>query len=84
MINHPTMRLLVMAVGPALLTTACSDSGAPLDPNAEPTVLLSVGPEGGATNVDRFAPIVIEFDHELMEGMQAFVRQTLAGARGRT
>ncbi|MBT8336510.1 MAG: Ig-like domain-containing protein [Gemmatimonadetes bacterium] len=72
MINHPTMRLLVMAVGPALLTTACSDSGAPLDPNAEPTVLLSVVPEGGATNVDRFAPIVIEFDHELMEGMQAF------------
>ncbi|MEQ9569420.1 MAG: Ig-like domain-containing protein [Longimicrobiales bacterium] len=72
MIHRRSTRMLLMAVGIGLVASACSDSESPLDPNPEPTVLLSVVPQGGATDVDRFGPVIIEFDHELMEGMQAF------------
>lgn len=72
MIRSRAARVLLMAVAPGLVASACSDSGSPVDPNIEATVFLSVVPRGGATGVDRFAPVFIEFDHELMDGMQAF------------
>ena len=59
----------------AALAAACgSDS---MDPNRSTptpsTALLSVTPQGGATNVDRAGPLVLRFDGAMMPGMEAFV-----------
>lgn len=62
--------LVIGAVG--LVAGACSESETPLDPEVARTVLLSVVPQGGSTDVDRFAPVVVDFDHPVMAGMEAF------------
>lgn len=49
---------------------ACSDNGT--SPNADETVLLSVVPQGGATGVDPNAPVVMEFSHPMMQGMEEY------------
>lgn len=72
MIARTTTKALLVIGGVGLLAGACSESDPPLDPGAETTVLLSVVPRGGSTDVDRFAPVVIEFDHPVMAGMDAF------------
>lgn len=71
MIGRKTVKALLVIGGVGLLG-ACSESDTPLDPAAEATVLLSVVPRGGSTDVDRFAPVVIGFDHPVMAGMEAF------------
>lgn len=35
-------------------------------------ILTSVSPPGGAVNVDPGSPVVIEFDHPMAEGMEAY------------
>lgn len=70
MIGHATVKALLVVGGVGLVAGACSESSTPLDPQVEPTALLSVVPQGGSTDVDRFAPVVVEFDHAMMAGMQ--------------
>ena len=62
---------LSLAAAVALSAGACSENGDPVA--IDPTQLLSVTPQGGATGVDPSAPVVVEFDHSLMAGMEAFV-----------
>lgn len=60
---------LLVAV-PGLTLGACSEgTTAPADLE---TVLLDVIPPGGATNVDPNAPIILEFDHPIGYGMEAY------------
>lgn len=66
------MRALWVIGGVALLVGACSESDTPFEPEVGPTALLSVVPRGGSTDVDRFAPAVVEFDHAIMEGMEGY------------
>lgn len=62
---------LLMMGASGLTLMACSDS--PLDPVAvEATALVSIAPQGGAIGVDRFAPVVIEFNHEVAAGMERY------------
>ena len=64
---------LVMIGGLAVFLGACSTTDPPLDGGAgEPAVLLSLSPQGGETDVDRFAPITVQFDHPVMPGMEAY------------
>jgi len=67
-----TMRALSVIAGVGLLAGACSESDTPLEPEVGSTALLSVVPQGGSTDVDRFAPVVVEFDHAVMEGMEDY------------
>lgn len=58
---------LVLAAG------ACADDGGPIAPGRDPApLLLSVDPEGGATDIPVDQPITIEFDHPMASGMEAF------------
>lgn len=66
------MRALVVIGGVGLLASACSESDTPLEPEVGSTALLSVVPQGGSADVDRFAPVVAEFDHPVMEGMEDY------------
>lgn len=72
MIRHTTVKALLVVGGAGLVAGACSESESPLDPRVEPTALLSVVPQGGSTGVDRFGPVVVEFDHAMMVGMQEY------------
>lgn len=62
--------LAVAMGGLVLLATACEEDS--LTPVAEETALLSVIPQGGATGVDPTGPLVIEFSHPMMPGMEEF------------
>jgi hypothetical protein len=53
-----------------VLAGACDDE--PTGADLQEAVLLSVVPQGDATGVDPNAPIVIEFSHGMMEGMEGF------------
>ena len=66
-----------------LAATACSE-GTPSEPELEAPVLLSVVPQGGAMDVDPTGPVVLEFDHAPMSGMEAYADlhlQDLTGPR---
>jgi hypothetical protein len=67
-------RMAYAASLPALsiALVACAD-----DPNApaEETVLLSVIPEGGATNVDTETPIELAFDHAMGNAIYAALHE---------
>jgi hypothetical protein len=47
-------------------------------------ILTSVSPAGGAANVDPGSPVVIEFDHPMAEGMEAYCVLHDGGLNGRT
>lgn len=70
MIKHNAAKALFMIVGLGLLGGACSEADSPVEVDA--TALLSVVPRGGSTDVDRFAPVVVEFDHAVMTGMEGY------------
>jgi len=53
------------------LTFAACDSES-TEPGIEESALLSVVPQGNATGVDPNAPIVIEFTHTMMMGMEEY------------
>lgn len=72
MIERTMVKTLLVIGGVGLLAGACSGSDTPSDPTSGTTVLLSVVPRGGSTDVDRSAPVVIDFDHAVMAGMEAF------------
>jgi hypothetical protein len=59
----------------ALLATGCgSDSAAPSEPTAQAaTDVLSVSPQGGATNVDPNGPFSFQFNGAMMPGMEQYV-----------
>lgn len=59
----------------ALIATlaACGGSAAPTSPDAVTTSVLSVSPNGGATNVATTSPIALTFDHAMMAGMEQYV-----------
>jgi hypothetical protein len=46
-------------------------------------ILTSVSPAGGAANVDPGSPVVIEFDHPMAEGMEAYCVLHDGGLNGR-
>ena len=73
MIGRNAVKAFLVVGAAGLLAGACSESDTPLEPTVETAALLAVVPPGGSTNVDRFSPVVIEFDHPLMAGMEAFV-----------
>lgn len=66
------------ALAGAVMITACGASG-PTTPttsataSAKDAVVLSVVPSGGATGVDRAAPITVTFSHAMMQGMEMLV-----------
>ena len=66
------MRALIATV--ALVTpftlAACDDGST--EPEIGDTALLSVIPQGDATGIDPNAPIVIEFTHTMMLGMEEY------------
>lgn len=72
MIRRKTLNAALVIAGVGLLAGACSESDTLLEPDAEATTLLSVIPRGGSTDVDRLAPVAIELDHPVMDGMEAF------------
>lgn len=73
MINTTVVRLagfgLMVALG--LGTTACEDNDT-TTPALEETALLSVIPQGGATDVDPHGPLTIEFSHAMQAGMEDY------------
>lgn len=75
-----TFRVVVALGIVAVLAVACSEGGNA--PQAEETVLLSVVPRGGATGVDPNAPVVLEFSHPVMLGMEEFADVHEGGVNG--
>lgn len=71
--GYTTVKAFMVIGSVGLLAGACSDSDQVLEPTTETTALLSVVPMGGATDVDRFASIMIGFDHALMWEMEEYV-----------
>lgn len=69
----PSRPGVALATGLALALGACSGGDSPAGPGADgTTALLSIVPTGGATDVDPSAPVVVEFDHPMMPGMEAY------------
>ena len=64
-----TMVLATMA-GILMVVSGCEDDA--MAPVEEETALLSVLPQGGATGVDPTGPVVIEFSHPMMSGMEEY------------
>jgi len=61
---------LLVAAGMTVAAGACGkDAAAPLAPRTE---LLSVVPQGGATDVDPTQPIVVAFNHPLAQHMTEY------------
>ncbi len=61
---------LALVAGLAIGATACAkDTTAPVQ---APTQLLSVVPQGGATNVDPTQPVTVTFNHPLAEQMAEY------------
>lgn len=71
----PTLKLTAMALVGALFASGCgSNSTAPAEPTAQPaTDVLSVSPQGGATNVDPNGPFSFRFNGAMMPGMEQYV-----------
>jgi hypothetical protein len=64
--NLPLLGIFGMLV----VFSGCEDNGtAPVEGE---TALLSVVPKGGAMGVDPNGPVVIEFSHAMMQGMEEF------------
>ncbi len=61
--------LLVLG-GVGLVVVGCDEDT--MTPAGEETALLSVVPPGGASGVDPNGPLVIEFSHPMMQGMEEF------------
>lgn len=60
---------MALVAGLAAAAAACSDTTAAV---AAPTELLSVVPQGGATNVDPTEPVTITFNHPLARQMTEY------------
>lgn len=61
------------ALALVLSGAACADDGGPAAPDRDPApLLLSVVPEGGATDVPVDQPVTVEFDHAMAAGMEAY------------
>lgn len=61
---------LAVVAGLVVLAAACGkDATAPVTP---PTELLSVVPQGGATNVDPTQPVTVTFNHPLAQQMTEY------------
>lgn len=61
---------LALVAGLAMIAAACGkDTTGPLQ---APTQLLSVVPQGGATNVDPTQPVTVTFSHPLAERMAEY------------
>ncbi|HKJ91532.1 MAG TPA: Ig-like domain-containing protein [Longimicrobiales bacterium] len=61
---------MAFVAGLTVTAAACSkDTTAPVTP---PTQLLSVVPQGGATNVDPTLPVTVTFDHPLAQQMTEY------------
>lgn len=72
MIGSRNFWVLLVVGSAGLVAGGCSESKSPLEPELAPTALLSVIPQGGSADVDRFAPVVVEFGHTMMAGMQEY------------
>jgi hypothetical protein len=62
--------ITMVALVTAFALIACDGNGT--EPAMVDSALLSVTPQGGATGIDPNAPIVIQFNHAMMEGMEAY------------
>ena len=62
----------LMVVMALVAAPACSEEEM-VGPEAD-AALLTVFPQGGATGVDPTGPIILEFTHAMMEGMEAYAR----------
>ncbi|MEJ2678548.1 MAG: Ig-like domain-containing protein [Gemmatimonadota bacterium] len=60
---------VALVAGLAMAAAACNDTTAPV---AAPTELLSVVPQGGATNVDPTEPVTVTFNHPLAQQMTEY------------
>ena len=71
---RPNMGIRALIATVALVTpaamTACDSRGT--GPEIEESALLSVIPQGDATGIDPNSPIVIEFTHTMMQGMEEY------------
>lgn len=72
MLPLPPAPWRILPVVLSLGLAACGGVDTAVDVEIEPAAFLSVIPTGGATNVDRSAPIIVTFDHSIMSGMEAY------------
>lgn len=73
---------MLLAAVPLLVgASACSDDGTTPEVEEE-TRLLSVVPEGGATDVDPNGPIEVRFGHPMMSGMEDYALLHLGDVTG--
>lgn len=68
-VQRRNMRRALIA-GFAVMAVSCG--GNATGPVTPPTELLSVVPQGGATNVDPTQPVMVTFDHPLAEHMTEY------------
>lgn len=71
----PARKLTPLALVGVLFATGCgSDSATPAEPAVQPaTDVLSVSPQGGATNVDPNGPFSFRFNGAMMPGMEEYI-----------
>ena len=62
--------IAALALSTPLVVAACDEGITQADD--EETAFLSVVPQGGATDVDPSMPVVIEFSHPMLAGMEAY------------
>jgi hypothetical protein len=82
--THPTVaRILVVGSTISLLTTGCAEAPSGVGDDTEATSLLSVSPQGGATNVDPNTTVTIQFSHAMhMEMYVALHEGSMSGQFG--
>lgn len=73
---------LLVAAPLMVAIAACSDADGTGPEDGRETLLLSVVPTGGATDVDPSGPVEVRFNHAMMPGMEAYVLLHRDGVTG--
>ena len=76
-----TLSLTIIA-GVFAASAACSDETQSAGTRTEEAALVRVTPQGGSTNVDPNARIQMEFDHPMVDGVEALCAVHLGGLDG--
>jgi hypothetical protein len=65
------LRIAMLVIGGSVILASCN--GSAVDPDASQPMVASVSPADGAVGVSRATPIVIDFDHAMMSGMERHI-----------